>query len=88
MRLCAVLLSIYIAVISWSQGVEPAAIAAHQLTAAPAIDGVVDATEWAEALEITTFYNPVRGGRAERPPNAKQARGQTRCACGMVRRSR
>lgn len=70
MRLYAALLSVCITVISWSQGVEPAAIPAHKLSTEPAIDGVVDATEWAEALEITTFYNPVRGGRAELPTRA------------------
>lgn len=70
MRQYVALLSVCLTVMSWSQGVEPAAIPAHKLSTSPTIDGVVDATEWAEALEIATFYNPVRGGRAELPTRA------------------
>ncbi|MCX7925583.1 MAG: carbohydrate binding family 9 domain-containing protein [Fimbriimonadales bacterium] len=70
MRQYITLLSLWITVVTWSQGVEPAAIPAHKLSTVPVIDGVVNATEWAEALEIATFYNPVRGGRAELPTRA------------------
>ncbi|MCX7994006.1 MAG: carbohydrate binding family 9 domain-containing protein [Fimbriimonadales bacterium] len=54
----------------WGQGVDPATIPAQKLSTLPTVDGVVSAAEWAEAFAITTFYNPVRGGRADLPTRA------------------
>jgi len=54
----------------WGQAVDPAAIPARKLLAAPQIDGVVDPHEWADAFAIEAFYDPVRGGRGELPTRA------------------
>lgn len=63
-------LGLCLAMLSWGQGVDPAIIPAHKITTKPVIDGVVEETEWAEALVIGTFYNPVRGGVSEFPTRA------------------
>lgn len=57
-------------VAAYAQKVEPATIPAHKLSAAPVVDGRVDAAEWAEALKLEPFHNPVRGAPSELPTRA------------------
>jgi len=50
---------------AWAQLVNPATIPAQRLVQPPVIDGVVHEAEWAEALRIDSFYDPVQGRAAE-----------------------
>lgn len=70
MREGMVLLCGLVFVAAYAQKVEPATIPAHKLSAAPVVDGRVDAAEWAEALKLEPFHNPVRGAPSELPTRA------------------
>lgn len=53
-----------------AQEVQPADIPAQRMQTPPAIDGVVQADEWQEALKITDFWFPVRQQKGEFPTTA------------------